>query len=381
MNRYAYLHTRIWRDRKFAALGERGRLLYLYLLGAPASNMIGYFHLHPLYAAGDLGWSARAFREQMAKLEQAGMVSYDDKACVVFVHGFLKYNPIRNWKQARGALKQLRDIDPSPLIVAFGEMWARYVACTDEDSAAVAEYVEHVARSFGLEVPVGVFAREPGGDADASGEASGIDGVSDAHRLDAKGDRSPTDDQVQVQVQVQGQVQGKNRDVRGGGGEGAGAVEARECARAPAGSCATAGSAGGLPVKPPGSRGPEQMAAFAAFWEAYPRRLRRDEAERVWRQACARGRLVPEAVTAAAAAYAEAATALGRPRDKIMFPAAFLRGRWRGWLPPDGDEYRDAEAAVMAARRDAPGEAETVDAAFAPGGGEFAVGLEGWDEG
>ena len=90
-------------------------------------------------------------------------------------------------------------------------------------------------------------------------------------------------------------------------------------------------------------KGIEYTAAFIEFWEAYPRRVRKKDAFKHWTPLITKGAVVAE-IVAAAKAYAAAMRYLERAPDKIMHPQTFIMtDRWRDWLPPEGQEYMDAQ--------------------------------------
>ena len=92
-----------------------------------------------------------------------------------------------------------------------------------------------------------------------------------------------------------------------------------------------------------GGRGIEYTTEFEEFWSEYPRRVRKKDAFKHWTPVIAIGSSAAE-IVAAAKAYAAAMRYLERAPDKIMHPQTFIMAdRWRYWLPPDGQEYLDAQ--------------------------------------
>ena len=90
-------------------------------------------------------------------------------------------------------------------------------------------------------------------------------------------------------------------------------------------------------------KGIEYTAEFEAFWSEYPRRVRKKDAFRRWTPVIANGAVAAE-IVAAAKAYAAAMRYLERAPDNVMHPQTFIMAdRWRYWLPPDGQEYLDAQ--------------------------------------
>ena len=126
MNRYSQVYSQIWFDDKYAELSDAAKLMFLYVLTSPHGNMIGYYRLPVGYAACDLGWDKTDAANTLDELASADMIRYDDKANVILIKHFLKYNPIQNENQAKGAVKLLEDIPPSPLIQKFAECIEQY---------------------------------------------------------------------------------------------------------------------------------------------------------------------------------------------------------------------------------------------------------------
>ncbi|MBQ7263852.1 MAG: hypothetical protein IJR14_09065, partial [Synergistaceae bacterium] len=95
MARYAYIHTQIWRDKKFRQLSQSAKLLYVAILSAPSSNMVGYYEWPVAYAIHDLGgWTEGDFFDCLQELEGLDLVAYDREREVMFIRNFLKYNAL-----------------------------------------------------------------------------------------------------------------------------------------------------------------------------------------------------------------------------------------------------------------------------------------------
>jgi hypothetical protein len=126
MNRYSQVYSQIWFDEKYTELSDAAKLMFLYALTSPHGNMIGYYRLPVGYAACDLGWDKTDAANALKELASADMIRYDDKANVILIRHFLKYNPIQNENQAKGAVKLLEDIPLSPLIQILAECIKQY---------------------------------------------------------------------------------------------------------------------------------------------------------------------------------------------------------------------------------------------------------------
>lgn len=64
---------------------------------------------------------------------------------------------------------------------------------------------------------------------------------------------------------------------------------------------------------------------FAAFWAAYPRKVKKQDAMKAWSQVLRR-KVEPERVTAAAKAHADRWRAQGKETEFVPYPASWLRG-------------------------------------------------------
>ena len=104
MRDYAKISTRIWTSRKFQAVDDAARLLYLYLHTCQHANSVGCFVLKDLYACADLEWDKKAYRKAIESLSIAGLVGIDRVEPVVRLVGFFKFSPFTNPKHAQGAI-------------------------------------------------------------------------------------------------------------------------------------------------------------------------------------------------------------------------------------------------------------------------------------
>jgi hypothetical protein len=102
------IESSIWEDEKFCALSVEAKLLFIYLFSSPHRNMVGLYRLTIKYISSDTGFNESKILELMKELISNGMVSY--LGDYVLVKKFLKYNPLNNEKQAKGAIKRLSDM-------------------------------------------------------------------------------------------------------------------------------------------------------------------------------------------------------------------------------------------------------------------------------
>ena len=119
MGRYQQSHTSKWRDKKYRALSDPGKLLFDYYQSSPNSNSLGVYQLSDKWAIKDIDWDTKAGRKKFkgAKLELIGsnMVQFDPKMDLVTVVNHLKYNPLRNPNAVKNAQRCLEILPESPI--------------------------------------------------------------------------------------------------------------------------------------------------------------------------------------------------------------------------------------------------------------------------
>lgn len=91
----------------------------MYLLTSPHRNILCYYFLPKPYACFDLGFSEEEFDLAMGELIEAERVFYDEKANVVFVKNYLKYNQLENQNQVKSAVGKIIDIPENDLVNDF----------------------------------------------------------------------------------------------------------------------------------------------------------------------------------------------------------------------------------------------------------------------
>lgn len=114
MARYRKIDVRIWNDRKFRELDDNAKLAFLLLLTHPDTNQLGFIRSRSVSLAFDLGWQSDAMSNAIQTLCQMGMVMADEKAGLMFLPNFLKYNPpngVNGAKSWAGLLDLLPECD------------------------------------------------------------------------------------------------------------------------------------------------------------------------------------------------------------------------------------------------------------------------------
>jgi len=103
MRDYGKVQTTFWTSADTSAMSDTGRMLALYLLTSPHSNILGCFHLPIGYVCEDLKWDAARVAEGFAELLSKGFATHDKASKWVVLHAYLKWNPIENPNQGISA--------------------------------------------------------------------------------------------------------------------------------------------------------------------------------------------------------------------------------------------------------------------------------------
>lgn len=96
MAKYRPVDIRLWSDRKFLALGDQGRLLWVFLMTTPSALPIpGVIVAGDAALAEQLGWSPERFTERFRELFDVGL-SVRREGRVTWLPNALKYQPPHN---------------------------------------------------------------------------------------------------------------------------------------------------------------------------------------------------------------------------------------------------------------------------------------------
>lgn len=112
--KYRKIDTRIWNDAKFSNLSDQGKLVFFMLLTHPNMTSLGAMRASLAGLAEELGWLPEAFREAFREALAKGMVEHDQKACLIALPNFVKYNPpespnvVKAWAAAADLLPECR---------------------------------------------------------------------------------------------------------------------------------------------------------------------------------------------------------------------------------------------------------------------------------
>lgn len=112
----------LWTDSKYKKLSDDGKFLFIYVLTCPHRNILGFYFLPIPYGSFDLGWVSERFTKGLDELFEKGFVNYNYKTSMIFIKNFLKYNPLENPNQVKGAIKVLDSLPSGSVNVEFIEL-------------------------------------------------------------------------------------------------------------------------------------------------------------------------------------------------------------------------------------------------------------------
>lgn len=116
MRVYGSVQLSFWENSAFQSVSDQAKLLAIYLLTGPHSNMLGCFRLPEGYIKEDLGWSTDTVNETFQELSEIDFLTRDHKSSWIVIHQFLKWNPIQNPRQGVGIRKLFDLVNPSSTV-------------------------------------------------------------------------------------------------------------------------------------------------------------------------------------------------------------------------------------------------------------------------
>jgi hypothetical protein len=133
----------LWRSKKFRAVSNDARLLYLYLLTCPHNNAAGCFVLPPEYGRADIEFSVSQWEDSLSALSEAGLVLSDRTEEVILITNWFTFNAPLNGKHAAGIRKVIASV-PSPRLKALCA--AAFEACDGYGSHTISDIVSEPSR-------------------------------------------------------------------------------------------------------------------------------------------------------------------------------------------------------------------------------------------
>lgn len=105
MRDYGKVHTSFWSSSTVGSMSEDGRMLALYLLTSPHSNITGVFRLPDGYAMEDLNWVPERVAKGFAELFRKGFANRCETTKWVWISKHLEWNQPENPNQRKAAKK------------------------------------------------------------------------------------------------------------------------------------------------------------------------------------------------------------------------------------------------------------------------------------
>lgn len=125
MARAAYITTDIWIDDGFREMSKDEKLVWMYLITSPLSNIAGFFKLPPTYIEVAIDKESANILQSPCK-----MWKYDADTKQVLLTNFLKHNTPKSSSQMKAVAKQVQSLDRCGLLVDF--MFSVYKYCSPE---------------------------------------------------------------------------------------------------------------------------------------------------------------------------------------------------------------------------------------------------------
>ena len=114
MGKYRKVDPRIWNDEKFVGMSDKGKLVFFMLLTHPNMTALGAMRATIPGLAAEIGWPEKAFREAFGEAFAKAMVKHDEKASLIVLPNFLKYNRpespnvVKAWETSLDLLPECR---------------------------------------------------------------------------------------------------------------------------------------------------------------------------------------------------------------------------------------------------------------------------------
>ncbi len=119
MSRYRSVHCLIWNDDKFPFASDACQLVFFHMLTTPMSSPFGLYKASLEALAAEKRWELKAYREAFQEAFGKGFVKYDERAQVILIPNFLKYNPPNNPNVLRAWFNVFHEIPNSRLKSEF----------------------------------------------------------------------------------------------------------------------------------------------------------------------------------------------------------------------------------------------------------------------
>lgn len=161
MARYKKIDVRIWNDAKFNALSSDARLIFLFMLTAPQTTMVGAVPVDKHTVSRILKFDEIRYGIGYKQLSEYGMLEYDE-AGIFWIKNFLKYNPPENPKVVI-SWSSLLDLFPEcPLLIKIAKSVLKacetrgeaYVKALHPEFKKLAKYDMSNGMPYGIAYPM-----------------------------------------------------------------------------------------------------------------------------------------------------------------------------------------------------------------------------------
>lgn len=149
MARFRKIDPRIWNDAKFSSLSNDAKLLFIYLLTSPQTQMIGAVPMRAETVAAELGFDMERYGIRYRELYDLGIAEYDDRG-LYWVKNYLKYNSPDNPKVVISWRECLDFLPECPLLQKVIESARSHCASRGE------RYLEAFEKGLGNSMPYGM---------------------------------------------------------------------------------------------------------------------------------------------------------------------------------------------------------------------------------
>lgn len=116
MRIYGSVQLSFWENPEIQHLSDQAKLLAIYLITGPHSNMLGCLRLPDGYITEDLKWNNQSVKNAFQKLSDIQFLTRDDNSSWVVIHHFLKWNPVQNPRQGIGIQKLFESVPSHSLV-------------------------------------------------------------------------------------------------------------------------------------------------------------------------------------------------------------------------------------------------------------------------
>jgi len=134
MRDYGRVHTSFWCSLTMRSLSEDARMLVLYLLTSPHSNIAGVFRLPDGYVCEDMQWSSDRVNKGFEELFRKGFANRCETTKWVYICSYLEWNRPENPNQRKAAKRiALMVPDECEWKLDFMRDWREFLEITEDE--------------------------------------------------------------------------------------------------------------------------------------------------------------------------------------------------------------------------------------------------------